>query len=243
MKILAIGNSFSDDAMRYLQKLGIHQGRTMKCVNLMIPGCSLRQHYLNILDDERKYRFMFNGEFTGIYVSVREALKSDDWDAVVLHQASPNSFDYDTFTPYLDVLADYVRKYSPKSRLYVNETWCYEQGSQRLADLGFRKSEEMLHGIRCAYRKAAKSIDAAGLIPSGEAMYLLSATDRVHRDTYHASFGVGRFVVAATWYMALTGEMLEGSFSMFPFDEPVSVEAVERALKAARKAIKDGVPV
>ena len=48
MKILSIGNSFSQDAQRYLHRLAKNEGVDMKTVNLYIGGCPLRSHYLNI---------------------------------------------------------------------------------------------------------------------------------------------------------------------------------------------------
>ena len=101
MKILSIGNSFSQDAHRYLSRLARREGVALKAVNLYIGGCSLRQHYLNMLDDIADYDFEFNGEKTGIKESIKEALASDDWDIVTLQQASNFSPNYQTYTPYL----------------------------------------------------------------------------------------------------------------------------------------------
>ena len=66
MKILSIGNSFSQDAQRYLHRLAKQDGTELKTVNLFIGGCSLQKHYLNMLDDNADYDFEFNGEKTGI---------------------------------------------------------------------------------------------------------------------------------------------------------------------------------
>ena len=59
MKILSIGNSFSQDAHRYLHKLAKQEGVDLKTVNLYIGGCSLRTHYLNMLGDYANYIFEF----------------------------------------------------------------------------------------------------------------------------------------------------------------------------------------
>ena len=62
MNVLSIGNSFSQDAQRYLHNLAEKDGFNMRTANLYIGGCSLRTHYLNMLDDEKAYNFEFNGE-------------------------------------------------------------------------------------------------------------------------------------------------------------------------------------
>ena len=41
MNILAIGNSFSQDAMRYLHKIAKADGVEFECFNIYIGGCSL----------------------------------------------------------------------------------------------------------------------------------------------------------------------------------------------------------
>ena len=68
MKILSIGNSFSQDAQRYLHNLAKFNGDNIKCVNLYIGGCPLRTHYINVLEDNKAYDFEFNGEKTEMTV-------------------------------------------------------------------------------------------------------------------------------------------------------------------------------
>ena len=68
MKVLAIGNSFSNDAMRYLHGIAKADGVDMKTVNLFIGGCPLSRHYANIHNDAADYDFEFNGVRTGIKV-------------------------------------------------------------------------------------------------------------------------------------------------------------------------------
>lgn len=147
MKILSIGNSFSKDAQRYLHALAKQDGMDMKTVNLFISGCPLRKHYLNMLDDCAHYDFEFNGEATGIKVSIRQALVSDNWDVVTLQQASPISGRWETYSPYLEELAAYVRRYCPHAKIFMHQTWAYEDGSEKLQALSlFATAEETLTG-------------------------------------------------------------------------------------------------
>lgn len=104
MKILSIGNSFSQDAQKYLRRLAQNDGVELKTVNLYLGGCSLRTHYLNALENRFNYVFEFNGENTGIEVSMSQVLSSDDWDIITLQQASRDSTKYETYYPYLKSL-------------------------------------------------------------------------------------------------------------------------------------------
>ena len=51
MKILAIGNSFSQDATRYLQDIAASAGENLFVRNLYIGGCSLEMHAKNITEN------------------------------------------------------------------------------------------------------------------------------------------------------------------------------------------------
>ena len=238
MKILSIGNSFSQDAQRYLHRLVKHDGENIKAVNLFIGGCSLRTHYINMLDDVRSYLFEFNGEPTGIKISIREALVSDEWDYVTLQQASFKSMEFDSYIPYIQELADYVRKYCPKAKIMIHETWAYEDGTERLIkSCGFETAEKMYQAVHDAYAKAKDAINAHGVIPSGSAM--IEGARRglsVHRDGFHASYGVGRYLLALTWYKTLFGkDITDNSFD--EFDTPVTDQERKIAIDAVNSVI------
>jgi hypothetical protein len=237
MKILSIGNSFSQDAQRYLHRLAKIDGVDMKTVNLYIGGCPLRSHYLNILDDTVAYEFQFNGQPTGLKVSIRQALRSDSWDYVTIQQASHDSARFETYEPYLETVAAYVKKYCPTAKILVHQTWAYENGSQKLSNQGFATDEEMFAQVEKAYEKAYEMISADGLIPAGKAMLTLSKAGLpVHRDTYHANFGYGRYLLALVWFKYLTGrDISENNFN--EFDIPVSDEQRKLVINAVNAVL------
>lgn len=240
MKILVIGNSFSQDATRYLKKIAEADNTDLKVVNLYIGGCSLQRHYYNILNDVKDYSFEFNGEATGIKVSVREALLSDEWDIVTLQQVSGKSVNYETYQPYLNELSEYVRFYAPKAKIYMHQTWSYEKDSERLLSLGFKDQREMFLNLKSAYEKAKASINADGMILSGEAFQKLleAGIEKVHRDTFHASFGLGRYTLGLVWYKTLTGKSCIGN-TFRNFDEEISEDEIRIAQECAEKAVSE----
>lgn len=239
MKILSIGNSFSQDAHRYLHGVAKADGFDLKTVNLYIGGCTLRTHYLNMLDDVSAYEFEFNGENTGFKVSIRQALVSDDWDYITLQQASHVSGNSDTYFPYVEELAKYVRKYCPKAKIVLHQTWAYEENSERLKKFGYQSTKHMFSDVRTSYETAAANICADGIIPCGTVMYNAqqNGIERVHRDTFHATLGVGRYLLALTWYSFLTGrDILENAFD--DFDEYVSKEERKIAIQTVNEVLK-----
>ena len=90
----------------------------------------------------------------------------------------------------------------------------------------------MFYDIERAYKKAADEINADFIIPSGEvfASLVSDGIGKIHRDTFHASFGLGRYALGLIWYKALTGnEIQHNSFS--DFDEDISAEDVQKIKK------------
>lgn len=239
MKVLAIGNSFSEDAMRYLHEIAASEGEALKTVNLMIGGCPLSRHYINMNNDAAAYGFQFNGQPTGISVSIRQALQSDEWDVVTLQQVSHMSARYDSYQPYLQRLAEYVQYHAPKATLMLHQTWAYEQGSQRLAEQGYDSRADMFDDIKAAYAKAAADLGGVGLIPSGAAFQnLYQEGGGVHRDTFHASLGVGRYTLGLTWFEMLTGKSCIGN-GFRAFDEPVTEQEIQIAQSCAHRAVRE----
>lgn len=237
MNILSIGNSFSQDAQRYLHKIAQADGVDIRSFNLYIGGCPLSRHYRNMLSEERSYGLEMNGSSTGFYVSLKEALLNRDWDVITVQQVSYQSPNYDTYQPYLDGLIEYIRQFVPRAKIAVHQTWAYEQGSQRLTEnMGYNDYKEMLHDIMKSYQTAAEHIGADYIIPSGEVFgdMLENGIEKIHRDTFHASLGLGRYALGLIWYKTLTGnDVLENTFC--DFDEEVSVEQIAVAKNCVQK--------
>lgn len=234
MNILSIGNSFSCDAQRYLHQIAKADGFNLNTFNLYIGGCPLSLHYRNMLSEEKNYSLEMNGESTGFSVSLKEALLNRDWDIVTLQQASSKSPDYETYQPYLDRLAEYVRKCVPKSKIAIHQTWAYEENSYRLnVEMGYNGQAEMFADIKEAYEKAARDVLADLIIPSGEVFQklLASGIEKVHRDTFHASLGAGRYALGLLWYLTLTGNDIKNN-TFSDFDEEISKSEVEIVKKA-----------
>lgn len=239
MKVLAIGNSFSSDATRYLHKLAKANGESIKTVNLYIGGCSLERHYFNILENAKDYSFEFNGETTGIKVTVKDALMSDSWDYITVQQQSSNATDYRTYQPYLNELVGYIKRYRPHSKIIVHQTWAYEDGSDMLLALKkYNTGAEMFSDIKASYEQAYKDIDAHGLIPCGEVFMkaLENGVSKIHRDTYHAKYGIGRYALALTWFAYLTGKDPE-SVVFNEFDETVSEKEIDIVKRSAKEVL------
>ena len=101
MKVLAIGNSFSVDATRYLHDIAKSDGITLETANLHIGACPLDRHYRNMLSGVKAYELQYDGHMTGFFVSLDDALLSRSWDVVTLQQVSSRSFEKSSYSPYI----------------------------------------------------------------------------------------------------------------------------------------------
>ena len=229
MNILSIGNSFSQDAHRYLYKIARADKVTMKTINLYRGGCPLSRHYRNILSDSKDYLIEVNGEYSDVPVSIKDVILSQEWEVITIQQVSYESPDYETYQPYLDKVVEYIRLCAPKAKVVIHQTWAYEENSEKLNDImGYKSHSDMFRDLEEAYKNAAEAVGADFIIPSGELFekMIASGIKKLHRDTFHASLGLGRYALGLTWYKFLTSNAIENN-TFNDFDEPISANQIE----------------
>lgn len=215
LKVLAIGNSFSVDAMEYLYDIAKSAGYTdIVLGNLYIGGCTLEQHVGTLAKSTPSYDFYLNkgGKWTKTRGTIPDGLRYADWDVVTLQQASGLSGVEASYEPHLTTLIETVKTSCPDAKLVWHMTWAYQGNSSHsdFAKYG-RNQKTMYDSILSAVRKAVLTghkDDFAGVIPSGTAIQNIRTSyigDTVTRDGYHLSYDMGRYTAALTWFRALTG--------------------------------------
>ena len=216
MKVLAIGNSFSQDAFSYLHQIAEGAGEDLTCLGLYIGGCPLSLHAENIRTGAAAYMHQMNGDTSGdLYVSIKDALAEDAWDVVSIQQVSHDSGLYETYLPHLDEVADYVRAARPEAELVIHQTWAYETDSQHGGFANYdRDQKKMYDCLVSAYARAAERLNVR-IIPVGKVIQTLRATPAFDyanggaslcRDGFHLSIPEGRYAAGLTWFAALTGK-------------------------------------
>lgn len=83
-----------------------------------------------------------------------------------------------------------------------------------------------------AYAYAHETLGTDGIIPSGQLFRSLldNGVPQVHRDTYHASPGLGRYALGLLWYRILTGNSVSEN-DFHHFDEHIPEEHIRIAKK------------
>ena len=128
IKILAIGNSFSEDSIEQnLYELFEANGQDVIIGNMFIGGCRLETHHANMISGKPKYSYrkVVDGKLIKTpKVSLIDALQDEDWDYVSIQQASGFSGLYESYTPYLadllQFILDNVRGDEPKLLFHQN---------------------------------------------------------------------------------------------------------------------------
>ena len=187
--------------------------------------------------DADAYSLEVNGYSSGIYVSIKEALLSDEWDYVVTHQCSADSGERDSYSPFIERLADCIRELAPKAKLLLQMTWTFAEGAPRFKLTKFTTRDEMIPAITSCYKSVAESIGADGIIPSHNAMCALYDIigETTYRDGFHAHKGHTRYMLACLWYMMITGRDIKNDFN--DFDVETDPEIARLALDIARATL------
>ncbi len=213
LKILAIGNSFSQDATYYLKNVADSAGVDVKAVDLYIGGCSLEMHNQNIKNNDESYSYELNGVCTGRMTSIQDALKEDEWDIVTIQQVSFLAGVYESYGEDLIGVLDCIKEYAPQAKIYIHETWAYE--IDNTSD-GFARfdcnQEQMAASIENTVERISKENGNIPIIPCGRAVRKLrrnplfdyqNGGESVCRDGYHMSLAYGRYLTALVWFATL----------------------------------------
>lgn len=235
LRILAVGNSFSDDGTEYLPGLlesaGIHN---VVLGRLYIGGCSLERHckeYSQGLDNYTYYKSENNNWVkVSKNATMLDGLKDEPWDIITMQETSGLSGIYDTYREWIPRLADIIRKeaLNPRAAIVWHQTWAYAANSSHDMFRLYGKSQvNMYEGIVDCVARASEELGIPVVIPSGDAVQIARATRlnndgdvpagckvyQLTRDGYHLSRQFGRYIAACVWFESLIKPTLGKSVS------------------------------
>lgn len=248
IKMLSIGNSFSQDALYYFRGIANEAGIDVDVWHMCIGGCSLERHYNNMMGDMAIYNFSVNGERRPD-AALSEVIETEQFDIITIQQVSHASGLYSSFHPYIDGLTDYIRQHQPNAKLWLHKTWAYEKDSSHSGFTQYAKQQDVMYTAICnVYKRIAEEIKADGIIPSGDVIQTLRGTPEFNypqepslcRDGFHMHLLYGRYAVGATWFETLLGgNILESKFDTF--DERVGElgEAALHRIEVIKKTVHE----
>jgi len=247
IRILAIGNSFSADAVEeYLDDLARAAGIKVIIGNASIGGCNLEKHWKNAQGDSATYSYRKineDGEKTvSPGITLLECITDENWDYITLQQHSGSSGLYETYFPYLPSLIGYVREHATNDhlRLALHQTWAYARDSKHDWFPKYDKDQEKMYkAIVNSISKAAAETGIDLIIPSGTTIQNARVNmdrDDFCRDGYHLKIDIGRYAAACAWFEALLGKPVTDN----PFYPETVSEADARLIRqAAHQAVRE----
>ena len=245
IRILTIGNSFSEDAVeQHLYDLAKADGVDVIIGNMYIGGCSLKKHLLNANTNKPAYKYRKIGldgkKIQTLEVTLETALADEKWDYVSFQEKSGQSGIYESWTESLPELLAYVKARVPaKARMVIHQTWAYDSTSTHRDFHRYDHNQQKMYAsIVDAVRKSSKLTKIKMVIPSGTAIQNARTTllkDKITRDGYHLHKTYGRYVAACTWYEKIFRKNVIGN-SYKP--EKMTVEEQLAAQKSAHAAVK-----
>ncbi len=223
IKVLAIGNSFSVDAMNnHLYKVLEDAGyQDIVLGNLYIGGCSLDTHWSNINSGLGNYTYYKNsgsGWTTTSNYKANTAIAEEDWDIITIQQASPDSGRPNTYIN-LNNIVSYVNenKTNPNARIYWHMTWAYDKDSTHDAFPNYDRDQMTMYTAITDTVKDRVLTNSLidGVIPAGTAIQNMRTADSIEEaalcaDGYHLSDNYGDYIAALTWYAYISGEDVSG---------------------------------
>lgn len=245
IKILAIGNSFSEDAIEhYLYGLAKAGGYKVIIGNLYIGGAPLDLHVKNIQGDKEVYEYRKVGldgkkeKFPK--TSISKALADESWNYISFQQASPKSGLFETYVEPLPILFNYVKEKAtnPKVKYVWHQTWAYAQNSTHNGFASYNKDQMRMYQSIAEASKKVKALVAIDIVvPAGTAIQNARTKlgDVLCRDGYHLDLNIGRYTASCTWYETIFKQNVIGNLYK---PEKVSGADALIAQKAAHKAVK-----
>ena len=245
VKILAIGNSFSADAIeQHLHELAKAEGITTIIGNMFIGGCSLERHVNNARNNIADYEYRkvgIDGKRVILRnVTLEKALADEKWDYISLQQASQFSGMYDTYRTYLPELMRYVKQHAAESsQLVFHQTWAYAANSNNPGFKNYSNDQQKMYdAIVNAVRKACKQYKIKIVIPSGTAIQNARTSfigDNMNSDGTHLEAKVGRYTAACTWFEKIFKRNVVGNSYA-----PAGLESEKKTIvqEAAHSAVK-----
>lgn len=243
VKVLAVGNSFSQDAVeQYLYELAAAQGDSLVIGNAYIAGCSIGKHYNNLLKNTPAY--VYRKVVGGVRAVRKKAtlqsiIRDEQWDIITLQQASQLSGIKSSYTN-LAQLKRLILSYTTNLHVQFmwHMTWAYAEdfAQERFAPYHYNQ-REMYGSIVSTMQNVLPAVGGfIRIIPSGIAIQLARYRlgDILNRDGYHLSYTLGRYTAACTWCEVLTGRIIDGN-RYYP--ATISAEEATICQEAAHEAV------
>jgi len=225
LKVLDIGNSYSEDALALLPtvvencKVDLND---MCLYKLMRGGASFRT-WCKVYEDKDTHPYSFNRSIGNLSVPIstgyyspedgsafRRALSEVDWDLIIIHQVSTYApyyelWDGDGESGCLDELMGIIRRHQPNAKIgfmLVHSYWDNYSGNKEKSS--FTRWQKIAESVR----RLKKDYGIQFIIPYGTAVENLRYSSLnnkydLTRDGTHLGYGLCQYTAACCYYESL----------------------------------------
>lgn len=255
LKILCIGNSFTEDATNRLPKIIETCSLKNICIgHLIAGGATLKQYYdsymkdsaiglYQVTDDQMKWTTISKK------ITMKQALQYADWDIITFQQVSYEAGRFQTYQPYLSNLIDIAKKECKNSTpVFVWQmSWAYGTGctEEVFGRYGYNQMK-MYNDIINATKIMMGQSDIDIVVPIGTAIQNLRNTNLnnppldITRDFRHIDQGVGRYTASCTLFQALIAPIYDVNlFDTHPFGLSGNIPLTDENFRICQQAAVD----
>jgi len=225
VKHLFIGNSFSENAKKFLPELANAGGKKLVLGAAVIGGGTLQQHAERMdaweKDPQSPEAKKYNRK------SLHEFLTMEKWDYISLQQASADNWNIESYQPHAGRLAEFVKKHAPQAELIWHVTWSRHENALHK----IKTPEKTFTGNNALIQMASRNITAAlsirHLVQAGQAVadvysdnstgFTLSTEPSekqpfttLHFDSCHLNTA-GCYLAGVVWYEFLFQDSVVGN--------------------------------
>ena len=206
LKVLMIGNSFSDDTIYYAKDVANAYGINLDIYDAYIAGCTINTHYSNLNNDTANYsmRSMNNGSW--VYddnMTLKQIIESNTWDIVTFQQASAEIGRPTTYSNLPNLVSAVRTLVGNDPKFYWYQTWAYDEDYMDYYDyFSYFNNDQMTmyNAINSCYSNQVAPLNLfEKMIPAGTAVQNMRTSymkDTFTRDGKHMSSVHGRYLLS-----------------------------------------------
>lgn len=210
LKILGVGNSWTNNATVYLGQILSGLGIKVEINVSYAGGATLQSYWNNIKNNTAAYEFRKWREGQGwiepdANSTYKDILLADDWDILTHQQQSGNGGNYPSFQPYLHDIINWEKSLVKVMPLFfMHATWAYPNGydNEQFETLYGSDTTTMYNAILDAYNQAMVDENIDNVMPSVPMIQQVRTLGIPDIDTAdggsHLSTN-GQFAAACVW--------------------------------------------
>ena len=222
LKILALGNSYTDNYFNLLKEFTDNSGSDVSdmCLYKISRSFATFKAWLDMYEDKDIYNYYFYKTLGGLNASVqqgtgkagdgtilRNALNGEQWDLILIQASSTEATDYDAWVSngYLDRLLQLLKEQQPQAKIgFVMSHSYWDDYAMNYQ----HSSLERWKLIAGAAKQLMEHYDIELVVPCGTAVENLRASTQnndydLTLDGTHLDYGLSRYAAAACCYETL----------------------------------------